>query len=664
MAVRELVLAQPDAVNDICGRVREVGETLKSSIQTTTHALVSLLARSIPSDTLKPEISRLCAKEPIVSLANGFRRASVAPDELMPSIMFQRTVVEAREDGLAAILDAYEEAGKHYAELVPVYERVLYRSLAKSLIEKFPTWQRGGGLSLGDIRAQFQNLDVRVMEMQRQSLVAKLSSAPIPEGIKSQKKGECTEAVLIRNEVAKKMRHIPLRDLFSRASNAIRAMKPCFMMSPSSVAQYVNPDHAFDLVIIDEASQMRPEEAIGALARAKQAVIVGDTKQLPPSNFFARQDSAVSQENDEEFEKIVSESILDAATAAFEPMRKLLWHYRSKIGSLINFSNRHFYDDELIVFPSPQEWAADFGVRFVQVDGKYRTRINVPEAQAVALAAVKFMATNPDKSLGIVALNQAQRDLILAEMDRIFVRDSKSEQYRAHWQNTLEPFFVKNLENVQGDERDVIFISTVYGPDENGNLMQRFGPINGAAGDRRLNVLFSRAKFGVTVFSSMRPDQIRVDEKTPRGTRLLKEYLQYAATGTLESGNVTVQECDSDFELIVKRQLESRGYEVVPQIGVAGFRIDLGVKHPDWPYGFLLGIECDGAAYHSSLSARDRDRLRQQVLESLGWTIYRVWSTDWFHDQKGELVKMSAFIEATLQRALGSTSQSAKPMRQ
>ena len=214
-----------------------------------------------------------------------------------------------------------------------------------------------------------------------------------------------------------------------------------------------------------------------------------------------------------------------------------------------------------------------------------------------------------------------------------------AERYRARWQNTLEPFFVKNLENVQGNEADVIFISTVYGADERGKLMQRFGPINGAAGDRRLNVLFSRAKHGISVFTSMQPEQIRVDASTPRGTKLLKNYLEFGATGRLETGKDPIQECDSAFERFVKERLQARGYEVVPQIGVAGYRIDLGVKHPEWPYGFLLGIECDGAAYHSSLSARDRDRLRQQVLESLGWTIYRVWSTDWFRVRTGNSPK-------------------------
>ena len=638
----------------VFSETREVGASLQNSVNSAINAVSALWKEVIPGSDSPNAIRLICEEESIPDLSRVVKAAITQPAELMPWIAFQRAIEEARADGLGDILDVYDQAGKPYTHLVSSYERLLYVSLAKAALKVYPQIAAQTGQSLDDVRSQFRNLDKRILEMQSQALVASLAATPIPEGVKSLRKGDCTEAALIRNEIGKKMRHIPIRELYLRASNAIRAMKPCLMMSPSSVSQYLNPNQAFDIVIIDEASQMRPEESIGTLARGKQAVIVGDTKQLPPSNFFARQDTSALQEDDGEYEKVVAESVLDVASVSFHPMRKLLWHYRSRHGALIAFSNRHFYGDELMVFPSPQEGSSSSRVRLVRVEGRYRASVNVPEAHAVAEAAIEFMTLHPDKSLGIVALNQPQRDLILGEMDRIFARDSASEDYRAHWQNTLEPFFVKNLENVQGDERDFIFISTVYGPDENGNLMQRFGPINGAAGDRRLNVLFSRAKIGVTVFSSMSPDKIRVDDNTPRGTRLLKEYLQYAATGRLDAGDVGHQECDSDFEHFVKEHLEAKGYEVFCQIGVAGFRIDLGVKHPKWPHGFLLGIECDGATYHSSLSARDRDRLRQQVLESLGWTIYRVWSTDWFLDQNREINKMVSFIERTLKVATGN----------
>lgn len=577
--------------------------------------------------------------------------AASAQEELPQWISWLRQNADARSDGLASILDAYIDASVPFEGLVAAYDRVLWRSLARSVVEAYPYLGEFQGRSLSDIRQRFRELDVRIMEMRRQKLCADLAGKRIPAGRQSVRKGECTDASLIENEIAKRKRHIPIRDLLQRAANAITVMKPCVMMSPASVALYLMPVSDFDLVVIDEASQMRPEEAIGTLARAKQAVIVGDPQQLPPTSFFERQDGDSVQGEDEEVEKVVAESILDFARGTFRPERELLWHYRSRHGSLIAFSNKHFYDSRLIVFPSPQEGHPKYGVNLVPLEGRYRASVNVPEAQAVANAAVDFMSKNPDKSLGIVALNQPHRDLILQEMDRLFIRDPMAERYRNHWDGTLEPFFVKNLENVQGDERDVIFISTVYGPDENGVQHQRFGPINGAAGDRRLNVLFSRAKHGVFVFSSLAPDKIRVDEKTPRGTRLLKSYLEFAATGRLDAGHTLYRDCESDFEQFVKERLEAHGYEVVAQVGVAGFRIDLGVRHPDWPYGFLVGIECDGAPYHSSLSARDRDRLRQQILEGLGWTIYRIWSTDWFGDQRREMNRLLSFLKQELANA-------------
>lgn len=626
---------------------RDLGLNIESIVKSILAQLTAFMARVVDERPTENETARL-GSQPIDALSSMLNRAVSARDQLMRWTTLCRGITDARSDGLEPLLDAFDRANAPYLGLADAYDRVLHISLARKAMEQYPELGTTNALSLDNIRQRFQDLDKRIMEMRRLNLIASLSSVPIPQGIQSPKKAECTEATLVRNEIAKKKKHVPLRDLIDRASNAIRAMKPCTMMSPSSVAQFLKPNQRFDLVIIDEASQMRPEEAISALARAKQAIIVGDPQQLPPSNYFDRQDGDGQDDSAEEFEKVVAESILDVARAAFQPARELLWHYRSKHGSLIAFSNRHFYDDRLIVFPSPQEGYADHGVKLISVDGQYGASINVSEAKAVALAAVDFMTQRPDKSLGIVALNQPQRDLILAEVDRLLLRNSAAERYRARWSKTLDPFFVKNLENVQGDERDVIFISTVYGPDKEGNLMQRFGPINGAAGDRRLNVLFSRAKHGVSVFSSMRPDQIRIDAATPRGTRLLRDYLNFAATGQLDTGTHTYQDCDSDFERFVMKSLEAKGYKVVAQVGVAGFRIDLGVRHPDWPYGFLLGIECDGAAYHSSLSARDRDRLRQQILEGLGWTIYRVWSTDWFRDQQHELAKMLAFIDKTL----------------
>jgi very-short-patch-repair endonuclease len=417
------------------------------------------------------------------------------------------------------------------------------------------------------------------------------------------------------------------------------------MMSPASIAQFIRPGGAeFDLVVIDEASQMRPEEALGTIGRGRQLVVVGDPHQLPPTSFFERIDIP-GEDEDEDY--VDTESILDLALAVFHPARELRWHYRSRHESLIAFSNKHFYEGKLVVFPSPTPDHADYGIEHHMVEGLYtlRASVNLPEAQAVAEAALQFMATHPDRSLGIATINQAQREILSEEMDRIFARDRHAEAYRARWEKTLEPFFVKNLENVQGDERDVIFISTVYGPEQRGGrVAQRFGPINSAAGHRRLNVLFTRAKEKVVLFSSMQPSDVLPTESSRPGVTILKEYLDYASSGQLDAGVPTSRNPDSDFEVFVANRLRREGFEVVPQGGVAGYFIDLAVRDPRAPQRYLLGVECDGATYHSARSARDRDRLRQEILERKGWKLYRIWSTDWFSNSDREVVKLTRYI--------------------
>jgi hypothetical protein len=451
---------------------------------------------------------------------------------------------------------------------------------------------------------------------------------------------------LIENELSKKQRFIPVRDLTQRAGRALFELKPCWMMSPLAVAQYVPKGGLkFDLCIIDEASQMPPESAIGALLRCNQVVVVGDTNQLPPSSFFK---TLVDDDEADEDEAVLSESILEMANATFRPARRLRWHYRSRHSGLIKFSNRLVYNDNLVVFPSATEAMSRMGVEYRKVEGRYKAGTNPIEAKALIDAALESMHTDPDRSLGIVTLNQKQRDLISEEFDYAVSGDKRVQQYVDSWRERndgLEEFFIKNLENVQGDERDVIFIGTVYGPEEQGaRVMQRFGPINGLAGKRRLNVLFTRAKQKIVTFSSMTAADIEGDEVRNPGTYMLKRWLEYSATGVLDAGEVASREPDSDFEIFVIEQIKSMGSVPVPQVGVAGYFIDIGIRHPDWPHGFILGVECDGASYHSAKSARDRDRLRQEVLENLGWKLHRIWSTDWFNNPQREAEKLRTAI--------------------
>jgi very-short-patch-repair endonuclease len=393
---------------------------------------------------------------------------------------------------------------------------------------------------------------------------------------------------------------------------------------------------------MDEASQLKPEEAIGAIARGGQVVIVGDPKQLPPTNFFQRvafdDDSVTDDEDRTAIEE--GESILDVASTLYQPVRRLRWHYRSRHHSLIAFSNREFYQGDLVIFPSAYHESPSLGVKYHAVrNGVFEGRRNVPEAAAVVDAVLDHMQGRPEESLGVVALNFEQRELI---------EEPFALAYQERMNGGPEPLFIKNLENVQGDERDVIFISITYGPDVRGNQYQRFGPINGPNGHRRLNVLFTRAKRRVEVFSSLDSEKIQTTGSSAWGLRALKQYLTFARTGILDVADDGGSQPSNDFERSVGAVLKDKGFEVVPKVGVAGFFIDLAVKHPTKAGTYVLGVECDGASYHSGRSARDRDRLRQQILENQGWKIHRVWSTDWFKSRNTEIKRLLTRIEDLL----------------
>ncbi|MEZ5896740.1 MAG: DUF4011 domain-containing protein [Parvularculaceae bacterium] len=515
-----------------------------------------------------------------------------------------------------------------------------------ALLDKYP------GSQLDALRKQLADLDRKIILLARKQLRAIVAgTAKPPSGNGAGPKSTWTERALLENEIAKQKRFVSVRDLTNRAGRALQELKPCWMMSPLAVAQYLHAGRMpFDLCIIDEASQMKPEDAIGALARCGQAMVVGDTNQLPPSNFFQKM---LNDGDDDDDDALVDEeSILEIANSKLRPARRLRWHYRSEHSGLIRFSNELVYNRNLVVFPSASEQRKDMGVSLVSVDGSYRTGVNPTEAKAIVEASLRLMRTHPDRSLGIVTLNQKQRDLLIDEMNYALEQDRQAAEYVEEWRTRndgLESFFIKNLENVQGDERDAIFIGTVYGPEQPGTrVMQRFGPINGKAGRRRLNVLFSRAKKQIVTFSSMKPSDILADEHSNPGTYMLKRWLEYSASGVLEATDQPFGSTDSDFEDYVIDQLKAMGCEPVPQVGSAGYFIDIGVKHPKWPYGYILAVECDGASYHSCRSARDRDRLRQQVLQRLGWKFHRIWSTDWFNDPLREAARLRRAVEARL----------------
>jgi very-short-patch-repair endonuclease len=470
---------------------------------------------------------------------------------------------------------------------------------------------------------------------------------------------------VIRAELNKVRKHLPVRRLIEAAGHAIQQLKPAFLMSPLSVAQYLAPGKSsFDLLLIDEASQIRPADALGAVVRAQQVVVVGDAKQLPPTNFFNRlvadDDDVANLGEAAEGEDVSAplgamESILSLCDATFSSREMLAWHYRSQHPGLIAVSNRNFYDSKLLLPPSViAERAADgLGVVFHRTpSGGYergRGATNIIEAEIVADAVCRFATENPGKSLGVGTFSVAQRDVI---RDRIDARRRENPELEPFFStNKLNPFFVKNLESIQGDERDVIFISVGYGRDKDGRLTQNFGPINADGGERRLNVLISRARERCEVFSPISADDIDVSSRK-LGTVALREFLQYAEKGYFDVPTRTENTFDSDFEESVADFLRGRGLTVHPQVGMAGFYIDLGVIDPAKPTRYVLGVECDGATYHSSRSARDRDRLRQEILESRGWIIHRIWSTDWFHRRSQEEIKL---LDALSKASNGST---------
>jgi len=591
-------------------------------------------------------------KNPWSSLKALAEYALANREELARWNHFLRVRIESRKSGLDRLTALAETRKLRPHELGPAFRFVFYNTLARSVFTENAELSQVTGVTQEQLRNQFAAADKEAIRLYSERVAALIDQRQVPYGNQSGPVRTWTDMALIMNEINKQKRHIPIRQLIRRAGNALVALKPCFMMGPLSVAQYLAPGQLkFDLVVMDEASQLKPEDAIGALARGGQVVIVGDPKQLPPTNFFQRV-SLNSEEEDADDSTVVEEgeSILDVASTLFQPVRRLRWHYRSRHHSLIAFSNDEFYQRDLIIFPSAYHDDPSLGVkhRFVR-DGVFENGRNPPEAAVVVEAVLEHMRQHPDESLGVVTLNFEQRELVEELLDRPLREDPAAIAYQERMKGGQETLFVKNLENVQGDERDVIFISTTYGRDERGNQFQRFGPINGPNGHRRLNVLFTRAKKRTVVFSSLDPDRIQTTASSSWGLRALKQYLIFARTGILQQADDGLSQSTNDFERSVGAVLKEKGYAVVPQVGVAGFFIDLGVRHPVKAGAFLLGIECDGASYHSGRSARDRDRLRQEILTNLGWKIHRIWSTDWFKSRDSEVRRMLRRIEELLE---------------
>ncbi len=498
--------------------------------------------------------------------------------------------------------------------------------------------------------AQFSQLDGQFLEENRIRLMQ-------AEWQKLSRHTGTGQAGNLQREIEKKNQHKPIRQLMREAGTAIQKIKPIFMMSPLSIAMFLPTDSVmFDLVIFDEASQVRPVDAFGAILRGKQVVVVGDNRQLPPTMFFEsvtgeNETSELESENwyneESNLQSAISsfqaaESILDLFIAKNAPQRMLRWHYRSRHESLIVVSNREFYERQLVVFPSPDEAKAEVGLVYHHLPhtayDRGGTRTNVAEARVVAQAAISHAQRQPHLTLGIAAFSSSQREAVQNELE--LLRQQADEQTEAFFNaHPIEPFFVKNLENVQGDERDVMLISVGYGRSADGRLTMNFGPLNQRGGERRLNVLITRARRRCEIFTNLTAADIDLNRTEALGVAGLKTYLHYAQTGELDELAPAWRQDDNPLLDLVAGQLEARGFGVERPFNEM---IDLAVRDPQQPNRFLLGIQLDG---NRPPSARDRERIQPLVLRGLGWRFYRLWGNRWWVNGSAELEKLIAVIE-------------------
>jgi len=627
----------------------DTGQLLRRSITVLTKTLNWDLSSAFDVDDVQ-EI-------PLQDLKQRLTTALEDQEGLFDWIAYQLRWRQLAPLDLAALGDLIAEDQVRPESIVETFRYVYLDTLFREVCRRFPKITTFRGESHEQVREKFQEADVRRIELARQEVATahhrKLPGAGAPGELRT-----------LEREWRKQRSHIPLRRLLAEAGRVIQQIKPVFMMSPQSVAQFLGPGIVhFDLLLVDEASQVRPVDALGAIARSRQLAVVGDHRQLPPTSFFRTAvsddvpDSAERDTNDHDIQDL--ESILDVCATQGVTQSMLEWHYRSRHESLITVSNAEFYDSRLKIIPGSVAESEDLGLRFHLVqDGVFDrggTATNRAEAIQIADAVMVFARTTPNQTLGVGAFSVRQRDQILDQLELRRRQDPTCEEFFATSRN--EPFFVKNLENIQGDERDVILISIGYGPDRDGRFTRNFGPLNRDGGERRLNVLITRARERCEVYSSFTADQLDLGQTPSRGVRALKTFLQFAETGRLDIAMESERGFDSPFEEEVFRALTAKGYDVRSQIGTAGFFIDLAIVDPDRPGRYLIGIECDGASYHSSAWARDRDRLRQAVLEDRDWVLHRIWSTDWFYRPQDELQRAVDAIERS--RRLGVAASTA-----
>ena len=527
-------------------------------------------------------------------------------------------------------------------ELTDAFYKTLYKTYADYILTQEPDLRSFAGYMFEEQVKLFRGWCKGFEKLTKEELYAKVAST-LPSFPKEA--SEKSEVGILKRNISNNCRRISLRTLFANISDLLQRICPCMLMSPISVAQYLEPDSMkFDLVIFDEASQMPTCEAVGAIARSESIVIVGDPMQLPPTNFF---NTSTHDEENCHIEDL--DNVLEDCTMLCLPEKHLLWHYRSKHESLIAFSNSRYYDNTLQTFPSPDD--IETKVRYQYVKGVYErgsNRHNKAEAEAI-IKEIRHRLEDPElskMSIGVVTFNTNQQSLLEDMLNDMFVKHPKLEKLA---QEYAEPIFIKNLENVQGDERDVILFSVGFGQDKEGKITMNFGPLNQANGWKRLNVAVSRARYEMKVFSSLRSDQIDTQRSDSRGVADLKEFLAYAERGDVAAYNTSsLAASDDGFVENVAKALSEKGYAVKTNIGTSGYKIDIAVKHPTIEGIYVMGILCDGYNYHSSRSARDREVIQVQVLGKLGWKIQRVWALDWWTNKEMVIEELVTKIEAAI----------------
>lgn len=568
-------------------------------------------------------------------------------DDLYEWTDFATARAEIAQRGWGPVLDDFALQQIPAAEVLDAFHRAYWNNRLDALFEAHPELKEFRGRSHEDLIEDFKAVDRSILEGSADRILKETNSRrTTPVSVPG------SEVQMLKHEAKKQRRHMPVRKLLMQLRELLPTLKPCMMMSPLSVSHYLSPDHHFDLVIFDEASQVTPWDAVNCIYRGDQLIVAGDSKQLPPTSFFERGMVDDEGSDEDELTEEVMESILGSCEALL-PSETLRWHYRSQHEHLIAYSNHHFYSNRLVTFPAPVLESSRLGVHFHHVeDGIYdrgRSRTNRVEARVVAERVISHLRDDSDRSIGVVTFSAAQTEAVLDELEKARMANPDLEEFFTD--NRLDGVFVKNLEAVQGDERDVIVFSVGYAYDEHGKFTMAFGPLTSDAGPRRLNVAVTRARQQVEVVSSVRAHDFSLTDSASPGAHLLKKYLEFAEQGP-ESLRSEIEslggEYESPFEESVAEEVRALGYQVLPQVGVGGFRIDLGVVNPNAPGQFTLGIECDGATYHSSPTARDRDRLRQEVLEGLGWRIHRIWSWDWVRERHNEVDRLREAIEASL----------------